>query len=86
MVRINTIMREDLIKDLDRIARAENKSRSRLIREATEKLIEEYKRAMEERLRRERIKRSIAIQERLRGKGGKWNGVTEVRRWRERRC
>jgi metal-responsive CopG/Arc/MetJ family transcriptional regulator len=83
MVRINTILSEDLIEELDKIARDEHKSRSRLLREAAEKFIEDYRRQMEERLRKERIKKAIDIQDRLRKKSGRWDGVAEIRRWRE---
>jgi len=74
------MLSQDLIKELDKIARDKHKSRSSLLREAAEKFIEEYKRQMEERLKKERIKKAISIQDRLRKKSGKWNGVAEVRK------
>lgn len=85
MVRINTLLPEEMIKKLDSIAKEENKSRSELLREAAEKLIEEHQRRLEEIQRRERIKRAIEVQERLSKKAGKWDGVAEIRKWRERR-
>ncbi len=83
MVRINTILPGDTIKELDKIAKDEHKSRSKLLREAAEKLIEEHKRRVEERLRKECVRRAIDIQDRLRKKSGKWDGTSEVRKWRE---
>lgn len=83
MVRINALLPEDMIAKLDSIAKDEKKSRSMLLREAAEKLIKEYQRELEETRRRERIKRGIGMQDRLRKRSGKWNGVAEVRKWRE---
>jgi metal-responsive CopG/Arc/MetJ family transcriptional regulator len=83
MVRINAVLPEDMIEKLDGIAKDEKKSRSMLLREAAEKLIEEHQIRFEEKLRKVRIKRSIDVQDKLRKKAGKWNGVSEIRRWRE---
>ena len=83
MVRVNAIFPEDMLKELDSIGKSTKKSRSMLIREATEKLIIEYHRQLEEDRRKARIKYAIDIQNRLRGKTGKWNGVSELRKWRE---
>ena len=78
MVRINALLSEDMIKELDKIAKDEHTSRSSLLREAAVKLIEEHKHRVEERLRRERMGKAIDTQNRLRKKSGKWNGVAEV--------
>jgi metal-responsive CopG/Arc/MetJ family transcriptional regulator len=82
-MRINTILSEEIIKELDAIAREEHKSRSLLLREAAEKFIEEYHRKLEEARRKKRIKQAIKTQDNLRKKSGKWNGVSEIRKWRE---
>jgi len=85
MVRINAILPEETIKKIDTIAKEEKKSRSKLLREAAEKLINEYERIKAEQIRKERLMNSIKIQDKLREKAGKWNGVSEVRKWRELR-
>ena len=59
------------------------KSRSSFLREAAEKLIDEYQRQKAEEMKRERIKRAIETQDKLKKKSGKWSGVSEVRKWRE---
>ncbi len=82
MVRINAIFSEEMLKELDSIGRNAKKSRSLLIREAVEKFIAEYHRQLEEDRRKERIKRAIEIQNRLRDISGKWDGVSELRKWR----
>ncbi|NOY64925.1 MAG: ribbon-helix-helix protein, CopG family [Nitrospirae bacterium] len=83
MVRINTVLTEDILKELDRIASEQRKSRSMLIREAINLLIDNYERMLKETKRREKTKRAMKIQDRLRKKSGKWNGVAEIRKWRE---
>lgn len=84
MARINTILSEDIIEKLDDIAQEEHKSRSMLLREAARKLIEEHCRGIEEAIKKGKIREAISLQDRLRKKSGKWDGVAEVRKWRER--
>ncbi len=82
MVRINVILSEETIKSMDVIAKEEKKSRSRLLREAAERFIEEYQRLKAEQHRKERLKQAIKTQDKLRKKAGEWDGVAEVRKWR----
>jgi metal-responsive CopG/Arc/MetJ family transcriptional regulator len=84
MVRINAVLSEDIIEELDNIAREEHKNRSALLREAAETLIAEHHRRREEERRKARLKSAVTIQDRLREKAGAWDGVAEVRKWRER--
>jgi metal-responsive CopG/Arc/MetJ family transcriptional regulator len=84
MVRINAVLREDIVEELDIIAREEHKNRSELLREAAERLIADHRARREEELRTARLERSISTQERLREKSAGWDGVAEVRKWRER--
>lgn len=83
MVRINAILPEDTLIKIDAIAKEKKKSRSSFLREAAEKLIDEYQRQEAEEKKRERIMRAIEIQDKLKKKSGMWNGVSEVRKWRE---
>jgi len=83
MVRINAILSEDTLVKIDAIAKEKKKSRSSFLREAAEKLIDEYQRQKLEEIKRERIIRAIEIQDKLKKKSGMWNGVSEVRKWRE---
>ena len=83
MVRINAILPADTLGKIDVIAKEKKKSRSSFLREAAEKLIEEYQRQKAEEIKRERRKRAIETQDKLKKKTGKWNGVSEVRKWRE---
>ena len=83
MVRINTVFPEATLEELDTIAKEEKKSRSRLLREAAELLIGEHKQRLEERRKKERMKKAFAVQDRLRRKAGRWDGVAKLRKWRE---
>ena len=83
MVRINAILPEDTIKKIDSIAKEEKKSRSNILREAAERLITEYQRHKAEQLKKERMRQAIKTQDKIRKKVGNWDGVSEVRKWRE---
>ena len=83
MVRINAILSENTIEELDTITKAEHKSRSMILREAAEKYIEDYQRRMEEVRRKERVRHAIETQDKLRKKSGTWDGVSELRKWRQ---
>ena len=54
------------------------------MREAADRLIMEHRLRREEELLKVRLERSVATQDRLRDKSGGWDGVAEVRKWRER--
>jgi metal-responsive CopG/Arc/MetJ family transcriptional regulator len=85
MVRINTVFQEDIIEEIDRIAREKGKSRSRLLREAAQTFIKEYQRQKAEQIKKKKIQNSMEVQDRLRAKSGKWDPIRELRRWREKR-
>lgn len=84
-MRINAILPDDTIKKIDEIAKDEKKSRSNILRKAAEKLIKEHERYKAEQLRKNKLIHAIEIQDRLRKKAGEWNGVAEIRKWREAR-
>jgi len=83
MVRINAVLREDIVEQMDQIAKETGQSRSSLLRDAAQRLIQEYKRQKAEEIRRKKAVRAIQIQDRLRKKAGKWDAVAELRKWRE---
>ncbi|MGR3294300.1 MAG: ribbon-helix-helix protein, CopG family [Candidatus Scalindua sp.] len=82
-MRINAILPEDTIKKIDSIAKEKKKSRSSILREAADKIIEEYEVLKLEQQRKERLRQAIKTQDKLRKKSGKWSGASEVRKWRE---
>jgi metal-responsive CopG/Arc/MetJ family transcriptional regulator len=83
MVRINAVLREDLVEGIDQIAKEKGESRSSLLREATRRMIQEYRQEKSEEARRRKIAQAIQVQDRLRKKAGKWDAVAELRKWRE---
>ena len=85
MVRINVILTEENIEKIDAISRLEKKSRSQLLRESAEMYITEYEREIAERLRKEKLAQAIEAQDEIRAKSKDWNGVSAVRKWRDRR-
>jgi metal-responsive CopG/Arc/MetJ family transcriptional regulator len=82
-MRINAVLSDDLVQALDAIAQGEKKSRSQLLREGAEKIIAEYKLKWEEERRRAKMEQAMAVQDRLREKSGTWDGVAEIRKWRD---
>jgi metal-responsive CopG/Arc/MetJ family transcriptional regulator len=83
MVRINAVLREEIVDGIDEIAKETGESRSSLLREAAQRLIKEYRHQKAEEMRRKKTTRAIQVQDRLRKKAGKWNAVAELRKWRE---
>jgi len=83
MVRINAVLRKEIVEGIDEIAKEKGASRSSLLREAAQKLIEEYRHQKFEEIKRKKTTRAIQVQDRLRKKAGKWDAVAELRKWRE---
>ena len=83
MVRINAVLREDIVEGIDQIAKETGKSRSSLLREAAQRLIREHGEKKADEIRRKKAARAMQVQDRLRKKGGKWDAVAELRKWRE---
>jgi len=83
MVRINAVLREDIVEGIDQIAKETGESRSSLLREAAQRLIREHRQKKAEEIRRKKAAQAMQVQDRLRKKGGKWDAVAELRKWRE---
>jgi len=85
MVRVNLSINEKELQELDRISEKENISRSKLIREAIALYKKELEKIDLENRRIEKIKNAIRIQDDLRKYSKGWDGVSEIRKWREAR-
>jgi metal-responsive CopG/Arc/MetJ family transcriptional regulator len=83
MVRINAVLREDIVEGIDQIAKETGKSRSSLLRDAAQRLIREHREKRAEEIRRKKAAQAMQVQDRLRKKGGQWDAVAELRKWRE---
>jgi len=85
MVRINLSIDEKELQELDNIRKKENLSRSKLIREAIQLYKRKFSKIDLENRRIEKIKNAIRIQDSLRKYSRDWDGVSEIRKWREAR-
>jgi metal-responsive CopG/Arc/MetJ family transcriptional regulator len=84
-MRINAVLDDDLLKKLDAAAREMKKSRSLMIREASERYLREYEAKKAEEERKRKFEAAARLQDRLRDKGGEWGGVAEIRKGRDER-
>ncbi|MBC7333680.1 MAG: ribbon-helix-helix protein, CopG family [Actinobacteria bacterium] len=85
MVRINLSIDKKELEELDKVSRSENISRSKLIRKALELYKREIERKNAENARRKNIEMAIKIQDDLRRYSRGWDGISEIRKWREAR-
>lgn len=85
MVRINLSIDEKELQELDYMSGKVNISRSKLIREAIQLYKKEFDKKNMENRRIEKIKNAIRIQDSLREYSKGWDGVSEIRKWREAR-
>ena len=85
MVRINLSIDEKELQELDYMSGKVNISRSKLIREAIQLYKKEFDKKNMENRRIEKIKNAIRIQDSLRKYSKGWDGVSEIRKWREAR-
>ena len=83
-MRINTILDDELLKKIDRTAKEMKKSRSLFIREATERYLRDYETKKLEEERKRKFAAAVHVQDKLREKTGEWDGVGEIRKWREK--
>jgi metal-responsive CopG/Arc/MetJ family transcriptional regulator len=83
MRRLNITLPEEIVELIDKFAKDMEISRSAFLRKAAEEVMDRYQKEIQEKEKKKRIRRAIEIQDRLRKKAGKWDGVGEVRKWRE---
>jgi metal-responsive CopG/Arc/MetJ family transcriptional regulator len=84
-IKINITLPRDELEKVDAFARSEGASRSGLIRQALDFLMEEKEKAKREEERRKRMAKTAADIRKLSEKSGDWNGVAEIRKWRDMR-
>jgi len=85
MLKINITLPNDFLREIDKTAKEEHLSRSEFIRKAVRTYWEVCKQKAAEKKRAQNIREAMEIQDKLRKKAGKWNGVAEIRKWRETR-
>jgi metal-responsive CopG/Arc/MetJ family transcriptional regulator len=84
-VKINITLPDGALREIDDQARADNKTRSGLILEALELFLGKRAETQAELARRKRIQEASVEIRRLRAKTGDWDGVAEIRKWRDAR-
>jgi metal-responsive CopG/Arc/MetJ family transcriptional regulator len=84
-VKINITLPDEALAQIDSQAKEQRKTRSGLILEALQLFLRRCDEERAERERRLRIKKACVEIRRLRDKAGEWDGVAEVRKWRDAR-
>ena len=82
-VKINITLPEDEISRIDKYIKHERTTRSGLILQALRHYIERKEEEAKEEKRRLAIQRAASHIRELRGKAGSWDGVAEIRKWRD---
>jgi metal-responsive CopG/Arc/MetJ family transcriptional regulator len=82
-VKINITLPEEELKRIDAFARKQGNTRSGLIQRALHFFIKQKETEEEERQRREEMTKAVLGIRQLREKSGEWDGVSEIRKWRE---
>ena len=85
MARVNIIMQDDLLEEIDKAATQDNLSRSGFLQEASRFYLAhrcEQREAVERKARRQK---AAAEMDRLAEKFGKWDGVKIIRHFRDSR-
>ena len=84
MAKINVSFPEGFLGQLDRLTREEHITRSELLRKAVKLYMDAWNQKKAEEKRQKGIMEAMKIQDALRKKSGKWDGVSELRKWRKR--
>ncbi len=85
MARVNIIMQDDLLEEIDKTATQDNLSRSGLLQEAAKAYLDRRRREREAAERKMRMEKAAAEMDRLAEKFGKWDGVKIIRHFRDSR-
>ena len=82
-VKINITIPEHELSRIDRYAKEGGTTRSGLILRALRSYISRKEEQATEKMRRLAIQKASLDIRKLRAKAGKWNGVAEIRKWRD---
>ena len=82
-VKINITLPGDELVRIDRQVKEERTTRSGLILRALRSYIARREEEEAEKVRRLKMQKAVSDIKRLRAKSGKWNGVAEIRKWRD---
>ncbi len=85
MARINVMIQEEILKEVNRAAAEEKLSRSALLQKAVRRYLEGQRLEKEANERKKRMQKAAANMDRLADKFGKWDGVGTIRQFRDQR-
>ncbi len=86
MPRVNVIIRDDVLKEIDQASAEEKLSRSALLQKAVRQYLDVQRREKEANERKQRMEKAAAAMDRLADKFGKWDGVGTIRLFRDQRA
>ena len=81
--KINITLPEEELRRVDAFTQSQGGSRSGLIQQALRFFIEQKEKEKLEGEKREAMIKAASEIKQLREKSGKWDGVAEIRKWRE---
>jgi metal-responsive CopG/Arc/MetJ family transcriptional regulator len=82
-VKINITLPEEELKEVDVFVQRQGNTRSGLIQQSLRFFIEQKEREEIEKEKREGMIKAASKIKQLREKSGEWDGVAEIRKWRE---
>ena len=84
-IKINITLPEEDISELDAFIQTQGGTRSGFIRRVVQFYIEQKEKEEKERGKRKGVVKAASEIKELREKSGEWDGVAEIRKWREAR-
>ena len=82
-MKINITLPEDDLSKIDRFTKEEGTTRSGLILRALRSYMKTKEEEAAEKSKRLAMQKASSDIRRLRGKAGEWDGVAEIRKWRD---
>jgi len=82
-VKINITLPEEELREADAFVQKQGNTRSGLIQQALRFFIEQKEKEKREKEKRDGLTKAASEIRQLREKSGKWDGVAEIRKWRE---
>ena len=83
MPRVNVVLPQQMLDDLDEVSRLEGSNRSKLLRAAIELFFQHRSEASEHKRRQADIAQAIQMQDELRGEGNSWDAIQVLRDGRD---
>lgn len=82
-VKINITLPEEELKEVDAFVQRQGDTRSGVVQQALRSFMEQKEKDEEDKRRRAEMLKAISGIRQLRQRSGEWDGVAEIRKWRE---